>query len=74
MAATVIQLDGRRPEPEPTCRCPQHRMWDLADRVSAALAETQDELLIPSATFAAVLDDVLTTIAQTMRTRSEATW
>ena len=72
MTATVVSLASRRPEPEQTCRCPQHRMWDLADRVREALTATEGDLLIPREAQAAVLEDVLTTIAETMLTRAEA--
>jgi hypothetical protein len=72
MTANVISLASRRPQPEQTCTCPQHRMWDLADRVREALAATEGELLIDREGNARVLEDVLSTIAEVMATRTEA--
>ncbi|GAB6983522.1 hypothetical protein [Nocardioides pyridinolyticus] len=72
MSANVIPLASRRPQPEQTCRCPQHQMWDLADRVREALLQSQGELLVSRDDHAAVLEDVLSTIAQVMATRAEA--
>lgn len=72
MTATVVSLASRRPQPEQTCTCPQHRMWDLADRVREALTSTEGELLVGREGHARVLEDVLTTIADVMATRTEA--
>lgn len=72
MSANVIPFASRRPQLEQTCRCPQHQMWDLADRVRAALAGTEGELLVDGLAHASVLEDVLSTIACVMSTRTEA--
>ena len=72
MTATVVSLASRRPQPEQTCTCPQHRMWDLADRVREALRRSEGELLVPVDAHATVLEDVLSTIAAAMSTRTEA--
>lgn len=72
MTADVILLASRRPQPEQTCTCPQHRMWDLADRVREALVSSEGELLVSRDAHAGVLEDVLTTIAAAMSTRAEA--
>lgn len=71
MTATVTSLSSRRSQPELTCRCPQHQMWDLADRVREALSIADGELLVPVSDHARVLEDVLATIASAMATRSE---
>ena len=72
MDANVIPLASRRSQAEQTCRCPQHQMWDLADRVREALAQSDGELLVSQDAHAAVLEDVLETIAHVMATRAEA--
>lgn len=72
MSANVIPLASRRPQIEQTCRCPQHQMWDLADRVREALGQSEGELLISRDVHADVLEDVLSTIAAVMSTRTEA--
>ena len=71
MSADVIPLASRRPQAEQTCRCPQHQMWDLADRVREVLAESDGELLVSRDVHDAVLEDVLETIAHVMATRAE---
>lgn len=62
MSANVIPLASRRSQSEPACRCPQHQMWDLADRVREALAQSDGELLVTRHAHVAVLEDVLSTI------------
>lgn len=71
MTADVIPLASRRPQPEQTCRCPQHQMWDLADRVRDTLVQSDGELLVSRDAHAGVLEDVLETIAHVMATRTE---
>lgn len=72
MSADVIPISSRRPQPEQTCTCVQHQMWDLADRVLEALTATEGELLLSREAHATVLEDVLSTIAAAMSTRTEA--
>lgn len=71
MTALVISLASRRPQPEQTCTCVQHRLWALSDRVRDALAVTEGELLVSHEDHARVLEDVLQTIAAAMSTRTE---
>lgn len=72
MTANVVSLASRRPQPEPACTCPQHRLWDLADRVREELLSSEGELLVSREDHARVLEDVLSTIAAAMSTRTEA--
>ena len=71
MSATVIPLTSRRPQPEQTCTCPQHRLWALADRVRETLACNEGELLVGRDVHERVLEDVLATIAAAVSTRTE---
>jgi len=71
MTATITALDSRRPQPE-TCRCVQHQLWDLADRMRAALNASTGELLVDQAEHARVIEDALETLARTVLTREQA--
>lgn len=71
MSANVIPLVSRRSQAEQSCTCPQHRMWDLADRVREALTRSADELLVSRDAHVSVLEDVLSTIDAVMSTRTE---
>ena len=73
MTATITTLDSRRPRPEQSCRCVQHQLWDLADRMRDALAASAGELLVDQAEHARVLEDALATLARTVLTREQAT-
>jgi hypothetical protein len=72
VTATITILDSRRPRPEQACRCVQHQLWDLADRLRESRNACAGELLVPQAAHERVIDDALTTIAAAVRTREDA--
>ena len=73
MTATVVSLASRRRNPAPACTCPRHSLDALADRIRAALDDTEGELLIPRDHLADALADLVTTtdrlLPQTERTK-----
>jgi hypothetical protein len=72
MTATVIPFSSRIRQPEQTCTCPQHRLWDLADRLREVRNACAGELLVPQADHERVIEDALVTIAAAVRTREDA--
>jgi hypothetical protein len=73
MTAPVISLDSHRRNREPACGCPRHRLEALTARSLAALTGTEGELLVSRELVAALVEDLVTTVAEALNTPNERT-
>jgi hypothetical protein len=72
MTATVVSLSSRIRNRPPAYCCPRHRLEALTERALADLAGTEGELLIPREVLAAMVDDLVTSVAGAIGTNGVA--
>jgi predicted RecB family endonuclease len=62
MSATVVCLDSRRRNREPSCGCPRHPLEALVARALAQVAGTEGELLVDRRVVVHLVDDLTRTV------------